>query len=188
MLTAAPCLAAGGSVGTKWNTTGIVKMAVTPNYATGYGTVKAVFGTQPAPAPGPGASYQGGAVDFGNVVQGSDYLYKYAAHLNVYTNASSFIVYAEGSADFTGTGSNTGNVLPINQSIYWLPSVNGTSQTDANTGFSSSTPFQKTSQPGSAYNNPAITYTTTPSPIYVSPIGGTVDLYYDFQLKLPSTA
>ena len=174
-----------GSVSVKWYAAKIVRFNLTPNYAIGFGTVKATFGTQPAPSPGPNAVFQGGSVDFGTVMQGNDYLYRYAAHVNVTTNAPGFVVYAEGTADFTGTGANAGNTLPIGQTIYWLNSTSGGS--DPNNGFSPSTPFQKTSMPGSSYNNPTINYTTYPSPAYTS-AAGNADLYFDYELKLPSNA
>ena len=53
----------------KWNTTSIVQLTLTPNYATGYGSIPAVFGTQPAPTHGVDAPSVGnGAVDFGHVL------------------------------------------------------------------------------------------------------------------------
>jgi len=174
-----------GSTTVKWYANTIVKFNLTPNYADGYGTIKATFGTPGAPAPGPNALFQAGSVDFGTVMQGNDYLYRYAAHVNVTTNAPGFVVYAEGSADFTGTGANTGNTLAIGQTIYWLPSTPGGG--DGNTGFSPSTPFHKTTQPGATYNNPTITYGAYPAPAVTSS-SGSADYYYDYQLKLPSSA
>ena len=176
-----------GGLNVKWNTVSFLTLSVTPNYASGFGTVKAATGAQPAPSPGSSAFYQGGSVDFGNVAQGSSYLYKYAAHVKVASNASTFKLYAEGSADFTGQGSAAGSTLPIASTIFWLPSVDGSTQSDTNTGYSSATPFQRTTQPGAAYNNPNITYGSYPSPIYNAP-GGSADLYYDYQLKLNSVA
>ena len=189
MLTILPANAAtaAGSANVRWATAPTLAFSLTPNYASGFGTVKAAFGTPGPGAPGPSAMYQAGSVDFGNVLQGAQYLYKYAAHLNITTNASGFKVYAEGSADFTGTGTNAGNTQPINQSIFWLPSVNGSSQSDSNNGYSPATPFNKTTQAGASYNNPHINYAVYPAPIFTasSPVA---DLYYDFQLKVNNTA
>jgi len=164
-----------------------LKFTLTPNYANGFGTVKAAFGAQPAPAPGGGAMFGAGAVDFGTVQAGSNYLYKYAAHLNVSTNApTGFSVYGEGTADFTGTGANAGSILPINQTIFFLKSTDGVTP-DANTGYSPAQPFSATSAPGASYNNPAITYSTYPMPLFMS--GATAgDLYYDYQLKVNNGA
>ena len=181
----APAMATNGSTTVKWFANKIVKFNLTPNYAAGFGTIKATFGTPGAPTPGPNAFLNGGSVDFGTVMTGTDYLYRYAAHVNVQTNAPGFNVYAEGSADFTGTGANAGNSLPIGQTIYYLNSTSGGG--DPNTGFSASTPFQKTTQPGAAYNNPTIVYGAYPAPSVVSATGS-ADYYFDYQLKIPSNA
>ena len=182
---AAP-VTANGSATAHWKVQPTLKFTLTPNYASGFGTVKAMFGVQPVPAPGGGASFGSGAVDFGNVQAGSNYLYKYAAHLNVTSNATGFNVYGEGTADFTGTGSNTGSILPINQTIFFLKSTDGVTP-DGNTGYSPAQPFSATMAAGAQYNNPAITYTTYPMPLFVSP-AASGDLYYDYQLKVNSGA
>lgn len=183
----APAMAttSNGSAPVKWYANKIVKFNLTPNYAAGFGPIVATFGIPGTPAPGPGASFQGGSVDFGNVEQGLDYLYRYAAHVNVQSNGNGFDMYAEGSADFTGTGANTGNSLAIAQTIFWLGSTSGGG--DPNTGYSPSTPFQKTTQPGAAYNNPAITYGAYPAPALVS-AAPNADYYFDYQMKIPSNA
>ncbi len=175
-----------GSATAHWKVQPTLKFTLTPNYASGFGTVKAVFGAQPAPAPGGGAAFGAGAVDFGNVQAGTNYLYKYAAHLNVISNAPGFNVYGEGTADFTGTGANTGSILPINQTIFFLKSTDGVTP-DSNTGYSPAQPFSATGAAGATYNNPAITYTTYPMPLFMSPMGAG-DLYYDYQLKVNSGA
>ena len=184
----APALAltTSGATTVRWYANKIVRFNLTPNYAAGFGTIKGGFGTgSTTPAPGPAALLQGGSVDFGTVLTGNDYLYRYAAHVNIQTNAPGFSVYAEGSADFTGTGANAGNTLPIAQTIYWLNSTAGGG--DPNTAFSASTPFQKTTQPGASYNNPSITYATYPAPAFTGS-GTSADYYFDYQMKLPSTA
>lgn len=175
-----------GSANVHYKVQPTLKFTLTPNYASGFGTVKAQFGAQPAPVPGVGASAGGGAVDFGDVQAGTNYLYKYAAHLNVLTNAPGFNVYGEGTADFTGTGANTGNSLPINQTIYFLKSTNGMTP-DTNTGYSPAQPFSKTSAPGAMFNSPTINYSSYPMPLYTSGVS-TGDLYYDYQLKIQSAA
>lgn len=184
-----PANAAGGSVQFKWYAQAIIKMTLTPNYASGYGTVKAVFGTQPAAAPGPGACAGGCAVDFGPVLAGTDYLYKYAAHINVASNDSNgFDLYGEGAADFFNQNDSTS--VPISTTVYYLSSTNGGANTDPNTGFSASFPFQKTTGTviGNSYATaPTITYSTYPAPI--ATLGAANgDLYYDYQLKVPPTA
>ena len=185
---AAPAQAGGPSVTIKWYTSAIIKLGLTPNYNAGFGTVKAVFGTQPTPSPGPGALIDGGYVDFGPVIAGTNYLYKYAVHLNVVSNdVNGFKLYGEGVSDFTGAGS--GNTETLNSTLYYLQS---SASGDTNTGFSPSFPFYKTSMPttgGGVWpgTDPTITYGSYPTPIYTS---GTADgdIYYDYQLKVPAAA
>ena len=174
-----------GTTTVRWYANKIVRFNLTPNYATGFGTVKGGFGAPPPPSPGPNALFQGGSVDFGTVIAGQEYLYRYAAHVAVQTNAPGFALYAEGSADFTGTGANAGNTLSLNQTIFFLNSTAGGG--DSNTAFSPSTPFQKTSQAGASYNNPTINYASYPAPVVNGP-SGTVDYYFDYQMKPPSNA
>ena len=179
---------AAGSVTFKWSATPIVTMALTPNYALGFGTVPAVFGAQPSPVPGPGSCFQGCAVDFGPVLAGDDYLYKYATHLNVTTNdAAGFDVYGEGAADFTNQAD--GSTYTLSQTLYYLPSTSG-STSDLNTGYSPSLPFYKTAgavSGGGPGTPPTITYTTYPLPTYSSS-AASADYYIDYQLKVPSAA
>lgn len=176
------------SVNTNWNATPVVKFALTPNYTSGYGPVKAVFGTQPTPSPGAGACLQGCALDFGTVISGFDYLYKYAAHLNIITNDGNGVnVYGEGAADFYNQTDATSQSLST--TLYYLPSV---VSGDTNTGFSASQPFYKTSAVvsggGSFATAPSITYATYPSPMAATSSAATSDLYYDYQLKVPGAA
>lgn len=185
---AAPSAAqSSGTVAANWSSTPVVKFVLTPNYASGYGAVKAVFGTQPTPVAGPGACLQGCAIDFGNVLSGTDYLYKYAAHLNLNTNDVNGVnIYGEGAADFTNTADGTTQAL--NQSVYYLPSV---ASGDTNTGFSASLPFYMTSQSvsGNSFSTaPTITYVAYPSPMASTTSASTADLYYDYQLKVPAAA
>lgn len=182
-----PAQAATGTVNVNWYVTGVVKLSLTPNYNAGYGPVLATFGTQPAPSPGPGACLQGCAVDFGTVEQGSSYLYKYAAHLQIITNdGNGFNVYGEGAADFTD---GAGNTLPLSESLYYLSSG---AATDSNTGFSPGVPFTVT---GGTVNPavpdfttaPTITYTAYPAPMFTS-TSATNNYYQDYELKVPYAA
>jgi hypothetical protein len=179
-------MAQDGGATAKWDSQAIINMTLTPNYASGFGSVKATFGTQPTPVYGPNASLGAGSVDFGQVVAGNSYLYKYAAHLQVTSNdLSGFSVYAEGAADFVNTTDGTSQSL--NQTLFYLAS---SASSDTNTGFSASLPFYRTTNAvmGGAYGTPAsITYATYPSPI-ASPITQNSDLYYDLQLKVPAAA
>lgn len=181
-----PARSATGSATVQWYAQAVVDMTLTPNYASGYGTVKAVFGTQPAPAPGPGACLQGCAVDFGNVLAGMNYLYKYATHLNVVTNdPNGFRVYGEGAADFTNTSDGSSTLL--NQTLYYLPSA---ATGDSNTGYSPAYPFARTAAAvsGNSFSTePTIAYGSYPPPI-ATVLTNSSDLYYDFQLKVPATA
>lgn len=180
--------AQSATVQTNWSTAPVVKLVLTPNYSSGYGPVKAVFGTQPTPSPGSGACLNGCAIDFGTVLSGTDYLYKYAAHLNVQSNDLNGVsVYGEGAADFYNQ--NDATSVSLNQALYYLTSTSG--GTDTNTGFSASYPFDRTSGTvsGNAFATaPTITYSTYPSPIAGTQSSGTANLYYDYQLKIPSTA
>lgn len=186
VMTIAPAHAAPGNVTVKWYAQALVKIALTPNYASGFGSVKAVFGTQPAPTHGVDASQGAGAVDFGSVIAGNDYLYKYAAHLNVWTNDSTgFNIYGEGAADFYNT--TDGSSQSLNQALYYLPSVDGVTQTDANTGFSASFPFYRTTASVTPGVPPSITYSAYPAPIGTS-MNATGDFYYDYELKVPPIA
>lgn len=190
-----PASAASGSVNVSWYAQAIVKVALTPNYASGYGAVKAVFGTQPTPAPGSGACLDGCAVDFGDVLAGTNYLYKYAAHLNVVSNDTNGVtLYGQGAADFYNTNDST--TQPLNTTVYWLQSTNG-SVSDSNTGFSPAFPFSNAGSTagatvsGNSFSTaPTVSYSS--SPPSNAEIGYTSsansDLYYDYQLKVPPTA
>jgi len=178
------------AVTVKWNTQSIVTLTLTPNYCTGFGTVPAVIGTQPAPVPGGNASLNGGSVDFGTISAGANYIYKYAAHVHVQSTDSNGInVYGEGAANFFNQNDSTSVSV---SSIYWLTSVSCGSG-DSNTGFSAATPFQLTSGTPSGTSNtfagPAnINYGGVyPSPIAVSSTAAP-DFYFDYQLKVPATA
>jgi hypothetical protein len=178
-----------GNVTVKWSAQAVVNVGITPNYYSGFGQVPAVIGTQPAPTHGPNATLDGGSVDFGNVLTGKNYLYKYATKLTVTTNdPSGFNVYGEGAADFFNTTDST--TIPISQAVYYLSSTSG-SPADSNTGFSPGTPFLKTGGvvSGGGYSGPppTIAYSVYPSPI-ASVLAATANLYYDYQLKVPATA
>ena len=174
---------ATGTVTAKWYAQAVVKFTLTPNYASGCGMVKAVFGTQPTPAPPPQGCMNGGAVDFGGVLAGTNYLYRDAAHLNIQTNDSNGVnIYGEGAADFVNNTS--GGSIPLNQSVYYLTS------NAANTGYSPAYPFYATSGTvsGNSFSTqPTITYATYPAPIAYTTATGTSDYYYDYELKLPPT-
>ncbi len=173
----------------KFKTTPFIKMSVTPNYNSGFGAVKAATGAQPAAVAGPSASLGAGSVDFGNVIGGYAYLYKYAAHLQVISNASNFAVYAEASADFTQNTDNgnpptspTGTTLPINQTLFYLPSG---ATSDSNTGYSAGKPFHAGM---GTFNSPTLGDSgKTFSPIYTGAINSTANLYYDYQLRTEPT-
>lgn len=177
---------ATGTMTAKWNTQALVKLTLTPNYASGFGQIPATIGTQPAPTHGPDATLGGGSVDFGHILAGQSYIYRYATHLNVTSNSvTGLYVYGEGAANFFNTADST--TQSLSQTVYWLKSV---ASGDTNTGFSPATPFQLTG--GMVTNNgqfttPSIAYTTYPTPISQSSLANT-DFYYDYQLKVPVTA
>ncbi len=114
-----------GSVKLQWHNIPVVNLTITPNYQSGFGPQGGV-GSGSTPAPGGGASLNGGVVDFGNqVVQGYSYLYKYAVKAAVETNdAGGFTLYAEGTTDIQDN-TNPGSTIPLNQTLYWLNSNAG---------------------------------------------------------------
>lgn len=127
--------AATGSVEATWKTAVIISMTVAPNFQSGFGPQGGPG--SPTPAPGPSAAPGAGYVDFGKVVQGYNYLYKYAAQVAVLTNdANGFQVFAEGSSDFTSASSGS---WPIDTTLFWLRT------NSVNTPYSAAVPFSKTS-------------------------------------------
>lgn len=179
---------ATGNVTVQWYAQAVVKMALTPNYAAGCGSVKAVFGTQPATVAPPQGCMAGGPIDFGGLLAGTNYLYKFASHLNLQTNDSNGVsVYGEGAADFVNTAD--GSFAALNQVLYYLPSTSGGA--DTNTGFSAGFPFYRTtnSVAGNSFATaPTITYASYPPPIASTSTSGSSDFYYDYQLKVPAIA
>ncbi|MBV8655389.1 MAG: hypothetical protein JO160_05040 [Candidatus Eremiobacteraeota bacterium] len=171
----------------KWHSLPLVNITLTPNYVAGFGQVPAVIGVQPTPTHGPGAVLGGGTVDFGDVLAGSNYLYKYAVHINVASSDPNGVnVYGEGAAQFTGPSS-----YPINSTIYYLTSTSG-APPDPNTGFSASVPFQPTvGAPSAGCATQAgpcsIVYGSYPTPISQSSTANS-DFYYDYQLHVPGAA
>jgi hypothetical protein len=165
-----------------------VKAQVIPNYATGFGPTGGL-GSGSNPAPGPGAVANGGTVDFGNVVVGYQYLYKYAAQIKVQTNDSAgFVVYGEGATDFNGSNPVPAPAsYPIFNTLYWLQS------NTANTPFSPATSFNRTGGSPIAGGAGGIDYSPvggTPSPmsvVWTSPSAGNVTQGYDYQLRLSGT-
>ncbi len=170
----------------KWYSQAHVNVTLTPNYFPGFGSIKATFGAQPAPTHGPDTAV--GAVDFGSVLAGASYLYKYAVHVNVQTNAENgFNVYGEGAADFYNQ--NDGTSQTLSSTLYYVPSTSG-SPADANNGFSPGYPLYRTAAAvtGGTFNiPPTITYATYPSPIAATSLENG-DFYYDYELKVPPTA
>lgn len=172
-----------------WHTMPIVTIHLTPNYVSGFGAIPATIGTQPAPTHGPNAVLDGGSVDFGTVLAGKNYIYKYATHLNVASSDQNGVdVYGEGAANFLNTADSS--TLPISSTVYYLNSTSG-SPADTNTGFSPAAPFLLTNGTvvggGSYASAPSITYLTYPSPISTATTAN-ADFYYDYQLKVPVTA
>jgi hypothetical protein len=162
-----------------------VKAQVIPNYASGFGPTGGL-GSGATPAPGPNALLNGGTVDFGNVVVGYQYLYKYAAQIKVQTNDSAgFVVYGEGATDFNGSNPVPAPAtLPIFQTLYWLQS------NASNTPYTPASTFNKTNGNPIAGGAGGIDYTGVggvPSPMSVvwsSPTAGNLQQGYDYQLRL----
>ncbi|HUA09004.1 MAG TPA: hypothetical protein VMA98_06985 [Candidatus Acidoferrales bacterium] len=189
VLSPAGAATASGNVNVEWHVLPVIHFSLTPNYASGYGSVLATFGTQPTPTHGPGATGVGtGTVDFGTTLSGDTYLYKYAAELTVTTNdTNGFYVYGEAAAALTNN--SDGTQYPVSNAVYYLTS---SASGDSNTGFTPGLPFSQTGGAVSggtdSISNPAvITYTAYPAPVAVS-AGANDTYYYDYQFKVPDTA
>src|ERR1700681_4032202 len=162
-----------------------VKAQVIPNYLSGFGPTGGL-GSGATPTPGPSAVLNGGTVDFGNVVVGYQYLYKYAAQVNVQTNdAAGFIVYGEGATDLNGSNPVPAPAtFPLAQTLFWLIS-SGT-----NSPFSPAHTFNRTGGVPIAGGAGGIDYSGTggsPPPlatIWSNATSGNVSQGYDYQLRL----
>lgn len=174
-----------GSAQIKYKINPTVRAQVIPNYASGFGPIGGL-GSGSTPAVGAGAVLGGGTVDFGNVVVGYQYLYKYAAQVNVQTNdAAGFIVYAEGATDLNGSNPVPAPAtFPLAQTLFWLVS-SGT-----NSAFSPAHTFNRTSGAPLAGGANGIDYSGTggaPPPmatIWSNATSGNVTQGYDYQLRL----
>jgi hypothetical protein len=163
-----------------------VKAQVIPNYLSGFGPTGGL-GSGATPTPGPSAVLNGGTVDFGNVVVGYQYLYKYAAQVKVQTNdAAGFVVYGEGATDLNGSNPvPSPATYPIFSTLFWLPS------SASNSPFSPATSFNKTmSTPIGVNGVNGIDYSgvggTPPamSAVWSSPIAGNLVQGFDYELRL----
>ncbi|MDQ6929228.1 MAG: hypothetical protein M3126_01000 [Candidatus Eremiobacteraeota bacterium] len=124
-----------GSFKATWSALPIINLNLTPNYTAGYGP-QGGAGSGSTPAPGPSAAPSAGFIDFGNVVQGYQYLYKYAVQVNVASNDPlGFKVYASGTTDLNGV---SGGTWPINGTLFWLNSNAGNSAFSPATSFAAS--------------------------------------------------
>lgn len=174
-----------GSAQLNYHVLPTVRAQVVPNYLSGFGPTGGL-GSGSTPAAGPGAVLSGGTVDFGNVVVGYQYLYKYAAQVSVQTNDSAgFVVYGEGATDLNGSNPVPAPATyPIFSTLYWLPSNSG------NTPFSPATSFNKTN--GNAIGGGAggIDYSGVggvPSPmssVWSATTSGNLTQGFDYELRL----
>lgn len=185
LLSLVPAIApAASNVTIEWHGQMLVSMTVTPNYTAGYGAILSKFGGGvQTPLAGPGAP---AAVDFGSVLSGDSYLYKFAAHVNVSTNdPGGFNLYGEGTADFIAV--STGGNAPLSSTLFYVNSV--PSGNDTNNGFNAPAyPFAKTAAPVTPGTPPTINYGGAyPTPISTSntPFA---DFYEDYLLKVPPTS
>jgi hypothetical protein len=188
LTTAIPQIAGAAFVGSaqiNYKILPTVKAQVVPNYLSGFGPTGGL-GSGSTPAAGPGAVLDGGTVDFGNVVVGYQYLYKYAAQISVQTNDSAgFVVYGEGATDLNGSNPVPAPATyPIFSTLYWLPS------SSSNTPFSPANSFNKTNGNPIAGGAGGIDYSGVggkPSPmssVWSSPTSGNLVQGYDYQLRL----
>jgi len=164
-----------------------VHAQVVPNYASGFGP-QGGAGSGSNPAPGAGAVLDGGTVDFGNVVVGYQYLYKYAAQVSVQTNdPAGFSVYAEGATDLNGSNPvPSPSTFPIFHTLYWLQSKS------TNSPYTPAASFVKTAGNPIAGGALGIDYSgvggkPSGSVVWTSPTSGNVTQGYDYQLRLPGT-
>jgi len=179
------CATAQGSAQLNYKVLPSVKAQVTPNYLSGYGP-QGGLGSGVTPAAGPSASLQGGTVDFGNVMVGYQYLYKYAAQVAVQTNDSAgFVVYGEGATDLNGSNPiPSPSTYPIFSTLYWLVS------SSANSPFSPAHSFNKTGGTPIAGGAGGIDYSgsggvpSASSVIWTNSTSGSVTQGYDYELRL----
>jgi hypothetical protein len=190
LLTTVPAFAAGtpamGSAQINYKVNATVKAQVIPNYMSGFGP-QGGTGSGSAAAPGPAAVLNGGTVDFGNVVVGYQYLYKYAAQINVQTNhRAGNVVYAEGATDLNGSNPvPTPATFPLSQTLFWLVNSSG------NTPYSSATSFNRTGGMPIGLNGAnGIDYSGTGgvpsggSAVWNSAAPGNLSQGFDYQLRL----
>jgi len=162
-----------------------VKAQVIPNYLSGFGPTGGL-GSGSTPTPGPSAVLNGGTVDFGNVVVGYQYLYKYAAQVNVQTNDNAgFVVYGEGATDLNGSNPVPAPATyPIFSTLFWLNS------SASNTPFSPASSFNKTNGNPITGGSGGIDYSGVggvPSPmsaVWSSATSGNLSRGFDYQLRL----
>ena len=173
--------AATGSVAAHWKVVTLITSTVTPNYQSGFGPTGG-SGSGSTPSAGPSATLGGGYVDFGNLIAGYAYLYKYAAQVAVTTNDSGgFKVYGEGSTNFNGSTSGS---QPISTLLFWL--FTGS----ANTPFSASTPFEATTFPtfnGGKNINYGASLPPSTALVWSNATAGTIAQGFDYQIRVPST-
>ena len=189
LVVAVPFVASGqatnGSAKLTYKVLPTVKAQVIPNYAAGYGP-QGGLGSGATPTPGPNAVANGGTVDFGNVVVGYQYIYKYAAQVNVQTNdTAGFVVYAEGATDLNGSNPvPSPATYPIFSTLYWLPS------NSSNSPFSPAQSFNKTNGTPIAGGANGIDYSGSGgvppamSVVWTNSTAGSVTQGYDYELRL----
>ena len=176
-----------GSAQIKYKINPTVRAQVVPNYLSGFGPIGGL-GSGQTPAVGPSAVLGGGTVDFGNVVVGYQYLYKYAAQVSVQTNdTAGFVVYGEGATDLNGSNPIPAPAsFPLAQTLYWL--VSGTN----NSPYSPATTFNKTFGNPLAGGANGIDYSGTGgmpsagSVVWSATTAGNLVQGYDYQLRLSS--
>lgn len=163
-----------------WKVVPLITATIKPNYSSGFGP-SGGNGSGVTPAVGSTATLDGGNVDFGKVVAGFEYLYKFAAQISVTTNdASGFNIYGEASSNFNGASTGSFSLAGV---LFYLPDAAG------NSAFSPGTAFGVTASPVSNGGN-TITYSGAPPAsalVFASPAGGTISEGYDYQLRLPAT-
>ncbi len=175
--------ASQGAAQARWRVVPTITASVIPNYQSGFGP-QGGAGSGSTPAAGALAVLNGGYVDFGSLVAGYQYLYKYAAQVQVGSNDNSgFKVFAEGSTDFTSLAHGT---VPMNSILYWLVSSAG------NGPFSAAAPFSSTANTGDTSLNGGNNVGFAVGPpaatlVWSYPGPGNSAQGYDYEVHVPSS-
>jgi hypothetical protein len=160
-----------------WKIIPLIGATVRPNFQAGFGPIGGA-GSGQTPEVGSSAKLNGGTVDFGKLVAGFEYLYKYAAQVSVSVNdTSGCTVYAEASSNLTGGA----QPFPLAGVLFYLPTSTSNSPFSPSKSFSVTTARAESGGANIAYAG------APPSSAMISSssTGEAINQGYDFQLRLP---